>query len=411
MATANIPTETESFDDQLSQIKIQIERYFLLLLDSLKKREGELLTELEEIASRHKREKEQHKQSLSEIEFMLKQTQENIHSNVLKETQTGIVKMLEQQQREINSKFNCKRPLFDFDNTLLDRINCFGTITVVNSNLSTLPVVDYKSKVKPILSVGGAGKSEGQFNRPWGVSVDYTTDNIYVADQQNNRVQLLDRNGRYLFKFGDTDGAGKLNQSFTIAISTKKVFVTSAETRCVLVYDLNGAFIKQMGKKGCGDGEFQFPFGIAINEVNGDIYVCDLVSNRTQIFSKDASSISQFGNGILKSPRDIKLTRDNIFVLCDKNPFLVTFDYNLTQVHNVISKSISGHFNRPFGMVIDVAGKLIISDSNNDAVFIFNPKGDLLHKLTDSISRPTGVAIDSQGRIIVVSLNNRVLIF
>ena len=109
MATANIPTETESFDDQLSQIRIEIERYFLLLLNSLKKRERELLTELEEIASRHKREKEQHKQSLSEIEFMLKQAQENIHSNVLKETQTGIVKMLEQQQREIKSKLSSKR--------------------------------------------------------------------------------------------------------------------------------------------------------------------------------------------------------------------------------------------------------------------------------------------------------------
>ena len=124
-----------------------------------------------------------------------------------------------------------KRLLFDFDNTLLDKINCFGTIAVVNSNLSTLPVVDYKNKVKPILSVGGAGKTDGQFNKPWGVSVDYTTDNIYVADEQNNRVQVLDRNGRYLFKFGDTDGAGKLNRPFSIAISEKKVFVTSVETK------------------------------------------------------------------------------------------------------------------------------------------------------------------------------------
>ena len=411
MATANIPTQTESFDDQLSQIKIQIERYFLLLLNSLKKKERELLKELKEIASRHKREKDQHKQSLSEIEFMLKQTQENIHSNVLKETQTGIVKMLEQQQREIEAKLNSKRLLFDFDNTLLDRINCIKIKTVFNPKVPTLSVVDYKNKVQPILSVGGAGKTEGQFNCPWGVSVDYTTDNIYVADQQNNRVQVLDRNGIYLFKFGDTDGTGKMNIPSTIAISAKKVFVTLAETKCILVYDLKGTFIKKIGKKGSGDGEFLSPFGIAINEVNGDIYVCDLHDNRTQIFSRDYSFISQFGNGILESPRDIKLTRDNIYILCEKNPFLVTFDYNLTQVHNVISKSISGHFDRPFGMVIDGAGKLIISDPNNYAVFIFNPKGDLLHKLTDSISRPTGVAIDSQGRIIVVSLNNRVLIF
>ena len=384
MATANIPTETESFDDQLSQIKMEIEKYFLLLLNSLKKRERELLTELEEIASRHKREKEQHKQSLSEIEFMLKQAQENIHSNVLRETQTGIVKMLEQQQREIKSKLNSKRLLFDFDNTLLDEIICFGVVAVVNS---ALPVVDYTNKVKPVLSVGGTGETEGQFNSPWGVSVDYTTDNIYVADRENNRVQVLDRNERYLFKFGDTDGAGKLNQPFCIAISEKKVFVTADEPKCILVYDLNGTFLKQIGKEGSEDAEFQCPFGIAINEVSGDIYVCDSYSNQVQIFCKDAFFISKFGNGILKLPRDIKLTKDNIFILCEQDPFLVTFDYSLTQVHNVTSESISGHFNRPFGMVIDAAGRLIISDCDNCAVFIFNPKGELLHKLTDSISR------------------------
>ena len=150
--------------------------------------------------------------------------------------------------------------------------------------------------------------------------------------------------------------------------------MTSAETKCILVYDLNGAFFKQMGKKGSGNGEFLCPFGIAINGVTGDIYVCDLYSNQVQIFSRDYSFISHFGNGILESPRDIKLTRDNIFVLCDKNPFLVTFDCSLTQVHNFISKSISGHFDRPFGMVIDGAGKLIISDAATMLFLFLTPK-------------------------------------
>ena len=286
MATANNPAETESFDDQLSQIKIQIERYFLLLLNSLKKRERELFTELEEITSRHKREKDQHKQSLSEIEFMLKQAQENIHSNVLKETQTGIVKILEQQQREIESKLSSNRLLFDFDNTLLDRINCFSTITVVNSNLLTLPVVDYENKVKPILSVGGAGRTEGQFYLPWGVETDKKTDNIYVVDQCNYRVQVFNKEGKYLFKFGDKDGAGNIKFSVCIAISKDSVFVSEKKPGSLLVYDLCGNFIKQICTTGDGKKGLSEPYGIAIDEVTGDIYVCDCTDCCVKIFTK-----------------------------------------------------------------------------------------------------------------------------
>ena len=411
MATANIPTETESFDDQLSQIKIQIERYFLLLLDSLKKREGELLTELEEIASRHKREKEQHKQSLSEIEFMLKQTQENIHSNVLKETQTGIVKMLEQQQREIKSKLSSKRLLFDFDNTLLDKINCFGTIAVVNSNLSTLPVVDYKNKVKPVLSVGGAGKTEGQFYLPWGVETEKKTDNIYVADQCNYRVQVFNKEGKYLFKFGDEDGASNIKSSGCIAISKDFVFVSEKTPGSLLVYDLNGNFIKQICTAGDGKKGLSEPFGIAIDEVTGDIYVCDCNDCCVKIFTQDYSYKTEFGNGITFL-RDIKITKNNIYLLSSMSPYLYIFNLDLTQVNSaIVSDSISKHLNAPNSFVIDEAGNFIFPSYSNDNITIFDKQGRLIHRITDSISKPVGLTLDSKGRVIVVGHNNRILIF
>ena len=244
------------------------------------------------------------------------------------------------------------------------------------------------------------------------MSVDYTTGNIYVVDQRNNRVQVFDGKGKYLFNFGRGRKTNKMKRPFTIAISKGKIFVSQSETKCVLVYNLRGSFLKKIGEKGCGEGQFLSPFGIAIDEDNGDIYVGDLVVNRVQIFSKDYSFISQFGSDILKSPRDIKLTKNNIFVLCEDYPFLFTFDYNLTLVGNVIYNSISEFFNRPFSMEIDGAGKLIITDCSSHCVFIFNPRGELLQILTRDIIAPTGVALDSQGRIIVAGfIINEILIF
>ena len=404
MATANIPTETESFDDQLSQIKIEIEKYFLLLLDSLKKRERELFTELEEIASRHKREKEQHKQSLSEIEFMLKQAQENIHSNFLKETQTGIVKMLEQQQREIESKLSSKRLLFDFDNTLLDKIKGIKINTIMDSNL---PFVDYKNKVKPVLSVGRAGETEGQFNLPWGVATDKKTDNIYVVDQCNSRIQVFNKEGKYLSQFG----TGKMKVSNCIAISKDIVLISEERPTGLLIHDLNGNFIRKVSKSGDGKKGLSEPFGIAIDEVTGDIYVCDCTDCCVKIFTKDYSYKTEFGKGITLL-RDIKITKNNIYLLSRESPFLYIFNHDLTQVNNaVVSDSISKHLNTPNSFMIDGAGNFIFPSYSNDNITIFDKQGRLIHKITDSISKPVGLTLDSKGRVIVVGHNNRILIF
>ena len=264
----------------------------------------------------------------------------------------------------------------------------------------------------PVLSIGGtSGGKEGQFSSPYGVAVHYQTGNIFVADKSNNRVQVFDKDGKYLYKFGDRDGAGKMNTPFCIAFYQNKVFVSQYGAGCLLVYDLNGTFLRQIGSQGNGEGQLKYPYGITINESNGDIFVCDRGNNRVQIFSKDFLFKSQFGKGILKYPSDIKLTNEYIYVLSYINPFLYSFNYNLTQVQNAVLNSISKHLKNPYSFCIDGAGNFIISDYGQHAIVLFNQEGDLVHKITDSIQYPYGVTLDARGRIILVGCSHRLLIF
>ena len=201
-----------------------------------------------------------------------------------------------------------------------------------------------------------------------------------------------------------------MNSPFFIAFCQNKVFVSQYGAGCLLVYDLNGTFLKQIGTPGNGEGQLNSPYGITINGSNGDIFVCDNGNNRVQIFSKDFLFNSQFGKGILKSPSDIKLTNEYIYVLSYTNPFLYSFDYNLTQVQNTVLNSISKHLKNPYSFCIDGAGYFIISDRSQHAIFLFN-QGDLLHKTTNSIQYPVGVTLDREGRIILMGHNHRLLIF
>ena len=118
----------------------------------------------------------------------------------------------------------------------------FGKISVDNTNDSYLPVVQYTGKVIPVVSVGTQGNGRGEFYNPFGVVVEHKSDYIYVADLSNNRVQVFDREVKYLFEFG----SDKMKSPLCIVIYKDRVFVTQYIGGCLLVYDLNGKFIQQV---------------------------------------------------------------------------------------------------------------------------------------------------------------------
>ena len=406
MATAT--TSRDSFEDEVIQIRNMIETKFSDISKLLITRKNTLLQELEEILDKYKQENNKRREEISELEKGLKLIQDNFKSTTLKEFQSDILITLQQKQKTIESELKLKNSIsIEFDDSLFDLITVFGKISVDNTNDSYLPVVQYTGKVRPVVSVGTQGKGRGEFCNPWGVVVEHKSGNIYVADLSNNRVQVFDREVKYLFEFG----SDKMKSPLCIVIYKDRVFVTQAGGGCLLVYDLNGKFIQQVGTPGSAEGQFNQPYGITIHNTNGDIYVCDHSNNRIQIFSNDYSYKSQFGMSIHKQPTDILLTKDTIFVLSYQNPFLYTFNYNLTQLHNTVCDSICKHLKCPYSFVIDGNANFIISDYNNNNIVMFNNTGHLLHTLTDSISQPIGVCLNSNGGIIVVGYNHRLLMF
>ena len=415
MATASVvPSEELSFENQISKGKSEIESRFRELISCVTKREKELLNQLEEILNNYKRERDKHKQSLTELEIGLNLLiKENFKSNDLKHLQDSMIEQITEKQKEFKTQFESKHISLDFDKTILELAGTIGRLTVTNSTsvVSSLPVVDYEGKVTPVLSIGGTSGKEGQFSYPYGVAVHYQTGNIFVADYSNNRVQIFDKDGKYLYKFGDRDGAGKMNKPHNIAFYQNKMFVSQYGAGCLLVYDLNETFLKQVGTPGNREEQLKYPCGITINELNGDIFVCDCSNNRVQIFSKDFLFKSQFGKGILRSPYNVKLTNEYIYVLSHTNPFIYSFNYNLTQVQNAVLNSISKHLKSPYSFCIDGADNFIVSDYGQHAIVLFNQEGDLVHKITDSIQSPLGVTLDARGRIILVGCNNRLLVF
>ena len=409
MATASVVSEEKyCFEIQVSEVKRIIETHFRKLIKCLKERERKLLKDLEEMLNTFKKEREKYQSRISKLKEVLKLTR-NILESENEDIEVSNINELISKQKVFTSEFSAKRIRVEFDGTVFGLAEELGRIVVSESTagVSSLPVLAHKSGMTPVVRVGGKRSSEeGMFNFPYGVAVDYQTGNIYASDQNNNRIQVFDNNGEYLYKFGD-----KMDSPCSIAISENRVFVSQFYSNCVVVYGLNGTLVKQFGSRGSGESQFKYPRAIAISETNGDIYVCDCGNNRIQIFSKEFQFKSQFGQGILKTPYDIKLTHEFIYVLCYCEPFLCSFTHDFIQTHNTAISSISKHLKGPHSFCIDGSDHFIISDWSQDAIFIFNQQRELIHTIT-SVYFPCGITLDSKERLLVVDYyNHSLLIF
>ena len=144
----------------------------------------------------------------------------------------------------------------------------------------------YKSKTQSIISACDRGSRDEQLNNPRGVTIDHSTGNIYVADQLNHCVKVFNNTAKYMFKFGDNRGEGKMYYPTGLVICCNTVLISQSNDH-ILVYQLDGKFVSRIGSSGSGDLQFKDPFGLTTDESNNDIYICDCNNNRIQIISQN----------------------------------------------------------------------------------------------------------------------------
>ena len=408
MATA-IPLMEDNYELELSRVREKIETKFVELIDYLKARENELLRELDNILASYLSYR-------SELEKVYEKKRDlestkTFHQNKLPNSPNKSIheNFLAQVNRELESIETPKEPeMVSFeceDNKMLVELNSLGKLVVKVSG------IDYKSKKQPLVSVCDKGNGMRQLNCPRDVTVDNKTGNIYLADRDNNCAKVFDSTGKYLFKFGDNENEGNIYKPLSVAICGDRILISQSND-CILNYQLNGKFISKIGKCGNGESEFNYHYGLTIDESNGDIYVSDYNNNRIQILSQDFRFLSQFGKDILKQPRDIKLSKEYIFVLDVSNPCLHLFSYNHILQKSVISRGKGMQVIDPFYFFIDQTDNILISDNGFDSIHIFDKKFQLIHKISVS-PNPMGITVDKRGRVIVVcgSLNNCLQIF
>ena len=402
MATAySLGDRKDNYELELSRVREKMKTKFVELTDCLKARESELLRELDNILASYlsyRSQLEKVNERKRDLETTKSFHQNKIPTSPNKSVHETCIAHVITELKSIKIPIEPKMITFECDsNKMFSELNKLGKLVEkVRSG------IDFKSKKQPLLSVCEKGKGMEQLNYPHGVTVDNRTGNIYIADDDNNCVKVFDSTGKYLFKFGDNEGEGKMYCPIGLAIYKDKILITQSNN-CILNYQLNGKFIYRIGRQGRGELEFINFFSLTIDESNGDIYICDYNNNRIQVLNNDFSFKSQFGNDKLKYPRDVKLSKEYIYVLDESNPCLHLFNHNHILQKSVISRGKGMEVIDPSFFFVDQTDNILISDSRSNFIHIFNTEFQLIHKISVS-NYPTGVTVDKQGRVIVVSL-------
>ena len=397
MATATPPDKEnreDNFQLELSRVRKEIESVFAELIDCLESLKKHLFDELNKILIRYqsyKRETEELTKQKFDLERLSHQNQGQ-YSGSAKSVQNTILKQIDEGLKTIvmPARPNLVRFVCD-KNKLVREVNELCKL------VERVSEIDYKSKTQSVISVCDQGAGNEQLYYPRGVTIDHNTGNIYVADNHNHCVKVFDNTAKYLLKFGEEKGEGKMSHPRGLLIRGNIVFVSHSHS--ILVYQLDGKFVSIIGSRGSGELQFNCPCGLSTDEYNNDIYICDNGNHRIQIISENLQFKSQFGKDTLHYPRDIKHYKDNIFILDESNPCLHIYNRDLVLQQSVVTRGEGQQVSNPYFFFIDNFGNILITDLGSHSFLILNSEFEFIHKI--SVSQPTGITMDRDDRIIV----------
>ena len=296
-----------------------------------------------------------------------------------------------------------------------------------------------------LFSFGSPGSGDGEFNSPVGVAVD-SAGNIYVADQNNSRLQKFDNAGNHLMNISAITGPTQVKVD-----ASGNIYVAENGNHRIVKYDSSGAFVGCIAggvsgfqnpcttfSNGTADGQFHFPSGVALDG-SGNIYVSEQNNNRLQKFNSSgvfqgciAGAVAGFQNpcttftggsadGQFSAPFSVAVDDDgNIIVSDNGNSRLQKFD---ASGNFLLKFGSNGSGNSQFSGGVyhvdtDADGLIYVVDRGNHRIQVFSPDGLFLEKFGSGGSGdgqfffPFGVAIHDNGQLVVAdTTNNRLQVF
>jgi DNA-binding beta-propeller fold protein YncE len=314
---------------------------------------------------------------------------------------------------------------------------------------------------------GTTGTGNEELNNPTDVIVDKNGRNIYVVDNNNDRINVFENDGDYDFQYGtfcdisviqdcndnadgaDSDGDGQFDSPISIAIDALgKFFVIDSDNNRIQVFDDDGKFQSKFGSSNNALDEYLGSAkGIVIQESTKEILVSNIETDSISVFDSNGNFMFEFnsfdGNDDFKNPTNMIIDNSNqiLYVSDSGNDRIVIFELvtgttcpsGTDEVIDGVcfveefgtTGTGDGQFDEPKGLAYDSVNDLLyVADSDNDRIQVFEiVDGNTCPSGTDEIidgvcfveefgttgtgngqfDTPMGIALDTINDLLVVA--------
>ncbi len=149
-------------------------------------------------------------------------------------------------------------------------------------------VVKFSAEGKFMFQWGRSGTGPGEFATPHAIVVD-RSGLVYVADRQNDRVQVFDAQGQFIRQIkspevGRPYGLALLSQGRLVVADGGEQPLSGPDRSGIAIADVAGRVLQRFGRFGNYDGEFRMAHDVA-TDGSGNLYVVDIAGQRVQKFT------------------------------------------------------------------------------------------------------------------------------
>jgi len=314
---------------------------------------------------------------------------------------------------------------------------------------------------------GGTGSALGQLRAPYGVRIARDpvarARRVYVADANNDRIQVFTLSGEPVAAFGEElfstlrrvaiapDGtvwgadlwswqvfgfertrrgyrpAGDLGRPLASSTASRvfheprhlqvradgSIVVADTVHQSVVVMGADGSFVRRCGTRGSDLGQFNWPYGVAVDPGTGQIWVTDTKQYRMQIITATCDPVARFGARGL-GDEEFRWVFGVAIRASDGVAVIADSQNGRLKIHDVASRALLsvyggigggvGRFREPSGVAVAPGGGVWVADTGNDRVVELAVDGAgavTWVRTIDGLDAPRGVAVGADGRIYV----------
>lgn len=237
---------------------------------------------------------------------------------------------------------------------------------------------------------------------------------IFVADTGNGRIQAYDPNGEFLYQFGWSQENPLLEMPVTVAWRNGEVFVGDTLKNAILIFNESGRLLRTISAKELGIDLRPLAFAF-----DGDTLYVASAPGHVFVFGPDGRLINTIARpggpeGYLGYPNGVAILDGKIVVADSNNQRIQVFD----KAGKVQTVKTDLNLGLPRGLVADRFGRLMVVDTFAHQVVALDKDLKVLFRFGQrgleekQFNFPNQAATDSAGRLYIADReNNRIAVY